>query len=421
MRDLQIGSGNGGHDLATLHGKGGRMRQCPLWPETERALAEEISGRAADDAVFVSRLGGPFTRFGVYRLVERCAARVQDLAGRTITPHVIRHTTACHLVLAGVDINTVRAWLGHVSISTTNIYAEIDLTLKANAVALCEVGAATGTPVEGGQGPHGLPEILVSEEGSRRSRPPICHSVLIFPWRAKRTTSCGASWMRSAARTAPTPNARRSSLKSPASGDRASASMPAARRVRSTPRAPCHLRHRRRARCRAGAAGGSRSAARWLAESAAAIGHGGQRTSERQDRLDALTGSDDVARHAETDGIAEKTAHRSSRRVDRRLAEAVRRRARCDARRSMPERSVTAAIIAGQVSVEARRPGDNSSADGTAGSRSVEALMPRSRDRSRRACRAIGWDMAKSRRAASGDPAGTGRGLGVGAVRRAAD
>ena len=91
-------------------------------------------------AVFVSRLGTPFTRFGVYRLIERCAARVPELAGRTITPHVIRHTTACHLVLAGVDINTIRAWLGHVSISTTNIYAEIDLTLKANAVALCEVG-----------------------------------------------------------------------------------------------------------------------------------------------------------------------------------------------------------------------------------------------------------------------------------------
>jgi integrase/recombinase XerD len=140
VRDLQIGSGNGGHDLATLHGKGGRLRQCPLWPETEHALAGETSGRAVDDAVFVSRLGKAFSRFGVYRLIERCAARVPELAGRTITPHVIRHTTACHLVLAGVDINTIRAWLGHVSISTTNIYAEIDLTLKANAVALCEVG-----------------------------------------------------------------------------------------------------------------------------------------------------------------------------------------------------------------------------------------------------------------------------------------
>jgi integrase/recombinase XerD len=140
VRDLQIGCDNGGHDLATLHGKGGKTRQCPLWPETERALAEQILGRSADDAVFISRLGAPFTRFGVYRLIERCADRVTDLADRTITPHVIRHTTACHLVLAGVDINTIRAWLGHVSISTTNVYAEIDLTLKANAVALCEVG-----------------------------------------------------------------------------------------------------------------------------------------------------------------------------------------------------------------------------------------------------------------------------------------
>jgi integrase/recombinase XerD len=140
VQDLQLGRSNSGHDLATLHGKGGKTRQCPLWPETERVLADEILGRAADDAVFVSRLGKPFTRFGVYRLIERCAARVSKLAGRAITPHVIRHTTACHLVLAGVDINTVRAWLGHVSISTTNIYAEIDLTLKANAVALCEVG-----------------------------------------------------------------------------------------------------------------------------------------------------------------------------------------------------------------------------------------------------------------------------------------
>ena len=142
VRDLQIGRRSGGHDLATLHGKGGKTRQCPLWPETERVLTDEIIGRATEDAVFVSRLGTPFTRFGVYRLIERCSAGVPELADRTITPHVIRHTTACHLVLAGVDINTIRAWLGHVSISTTNIYAEIDLTLKANAVALCEVGQA---------------------------------------------------------------------------------------------------------------------------------------------------------------------------------------------------------------------------------------------------------------------------------------
>lgn len=140
VRDLQIGSRNRGHDIATLHGKGGKARQCPLWPETERVLTDEVRSRSTEDAVFVSRLGRSFTRFGIYRLIERCAAQVPALADRTISPHMIRHTTACHLVLAGVDINTIRAWLGHVSISTTNIYAEIDLTLKANAVALCEVG-----------------------------------------------------------------------------------------------------------------------------------------------------------------------------------------------------------------------------------------------------------------------------------------
>jgi site-specific recombinase XerD len=102
-------------------------------------LADLIGTRAADDIVFLSRLRKPFTRFGVYRFVERCAARVPSLSRRTISPHVLRHTTACHLVLAGVGINTVRAWLGHVSIDTTNIYAEIDLKLKAKAVALCDV------------------------------------------------------------------------------------------------------------------------------------------------------------------------------------------------------------------------------------------------------------------------------------------
>ena len=64
VRDLQIGRGNSGHDLATLHGKGGKIRQCPLWPETERVLTDEILGRSIDDVVFVSRLGTPFTRFG---------------------------------------------------------------------------------------------------------------------------------------------------------------------------------------------------------------------------------------------------------------------------------------------------------------------------------------------------------------------
>ena len=48
-----------------------------------------------------------------------------------------RHTSACHLLQAGVDLNTIRAWLGHASLDTTNIYAEIDIEMKARAMALC--------------------------------------------------------------------------------------------------------------------------------------------------------------------------------------------------------------------------------------------------------------------------------------------
>src|SRR5258708_19923412 len=61
VSDLQIGRRSGGHDLATLHGKGGKMRQCPLWPETEHVLAGEIIDPVADDAVFLSKLGKRFT------------------------------------------------------------------------------------------------------------------------------------------------------------------------------------------------------------------------------------------------------------------------------------------------------------------------------------------------------------------------
>ena len=136
--DLQIGWGDGRHALATLHGKGGKVRQCPLLPRTEHVLTELVAGRAANDAVFISRYRKPLTRFGVYRLVERCAAQVPNLEGRKITPHVVRHTAASAMVRAKVDLNAVRTLLGHVSLDTTHIYAEIDLAMKAEAVALCE-------------------------------------------------------------------------------------------------------------------------------------------------------------------------------------------------------------------------------------------------------------------------------------------
>ena len=53
--------------------------------------------------------------------------------------HCIRHTTAVHLLRSGVDINTIRAWLGDVSLDTTNIYAEVDLQMKQKALQHCEI------------------------------------------------------------------------------------------------------------------------------------------------------------------------------------------------------------------------------------------------------------------------------------------
>ena len=61
------------------------------------------------------------------------------MRAKHVSPHTIRHTTATHLLRSGVDINTIRAWLGHVSLATTNVYAEVDLEMKAKALANCEV------------------------------------------------------------------------------------------------------------------------------------------------------------------------------------------------------------------------------------------------------------------------------------------
>jgi site-specific recombinase XerD len=93
--------------------------------------------------VFLNRRGQPLTRYGVHALVERHAARVAtklpSVAKKRVSPHTIRHTTATHLLRSGVDINTIRAWLGHVSLSTTNVYAEVDLEMKAKALVKCAI------------------------------------------------------------------------------------------------------------------------------------------------------------------------------------------------------------------------------------------------------------------------------------------
>jgi len=124
-------------------GKGNKERRCPLWESTLNQLRLLVDKRTAEQPVFLNRCYQPMTRSGIYTLVKRCANRAcvqaPSLRGKTVSPHVIRHTTASHLLQAGVDINTIRVWLGHVSLSTTNIYAEIDLATKTRALAACTI------------------------------------------------------------------------------------------------------------------------------------------------------------------------------------------------------------------------------------------------------------------------------------------
>lgn len=130
-----------------IHGKGNKDRRCPLWARTVKELIPLITGRGPAERVFLNRCGRPITRFGIHTLVERSAARAAraapSLRSKRVSPHVIRHTTATHLLRAGVDINTIRAWLGHVSLATTNVYAEVDLEMKAKALANCEIEGKT--------------------------------------------------------------------------------------------------------------------------------------------------------------------------------------------------------------------------------------------------------------------------------------
>ncbi|MGB8694547.1 MAG: tyrosine-type recombinase/integrase [Steroidobacteraceae bacterium] len=127
-----------------ITGKGHKQRVCPLWPETVGHLRRLIAERPKDEPLFQNRLRQPLTRFGIHTLVERHAARAAEnepsLQSKRVSPHTIRHSTATHLLRAGVDINTIRGWLGHASINTTNVYAEVDLDAKAKALAACSPG-----------------------------------------------------------------------------------------------------------------------------------------------------------------------------------------------------------------------------------------------------------------------------------------
>jgi site-specific recombinase XerD len=90
------------------------------------------------------------TRFGIYRIVthyaELASQSITSLTTKHVSPHLIRHTTAVHWLRAGVDVNTIRGWLGYVSLDTTHIYAEVDLEMKAKALASLDISSLPQVP-----------------------------------------------------------------------------------------------------------------------------------------------------------------------------------------------------------------------------------------------------------------------------------
>lgn len=128
---------------ARLCGKGRKERLCPLWPKTVEALrrlmAETDLDSASCERLFRNRRGRPLTRFGVRYIVAKytklAQGSVPSLKSKRVHPHTLRHTTAVHLLQAGVDLVTISHWLGHASVETTNRYLAVDLETKRAAIA----------------------------------------------------------------------------------------------------------------------------------------------------------------------------------------------------------------------------------------------------------------------------------------------
>jgi len=143
--------------------KGRKERICPLWPETAKLIKQfcHETGLMFHEStpLFRNHRGNRLTRFGarliILRHAERAAQSCPALAKKRIHPHVLRHSTAVHLLRAGVDLSTIAHWLGHASINTTHKYLTIDLEAKRAALA-------TAGPVVAK--PQGAPRRRISED-----------------------------------------------------------------------------------------------------------------------------------------------------------------------------------------------------------------------------------------------------------------
>jgi len=141
--NLRVVDLQGRSSTATLHlrGKGRKERMVPLWKSTARLLASWLGTQTTTPQapLFPNRDGEPMTRTGVaHRLrltVTKAMQACPSLRSKRISPHTLRHTTAMHLLQAGVDITVIALWLGHENPSTTHCYVEADLAMKRRALA----------------------------------------------------------------------------------------------------------------------------------------------------------------------------------------------------------------------------------------------------------------------------------------------
>ena len=122
--------------MVTLTGKGRKARQVPLMKETCTLLDTyirnfDLNSEPLTAPLFFNKKGEALSRYGITYILKKYVSKAElDGSARKISPHGLRHTKAMHLLRAGVNMIYIRDFLGHVDISTTEVYARIDAEMK---------------------------------------------------------------------------------------------------------------------------------------------------------------------------------------------------------------------------------------------------------------------------------------------------
>lgn len=140
------------HPQVLLRGKGHKERIVPVSEDLAKALKALMSERGVQSCeaspLFVGTSGTRLTRFGathiVRRAVEVAMRNTPELARKSVSPHVLRHTLAMTLLQSGVDLLTIQAWLGHSQVTTTHRYAAADVEMMRRG--LDKAGIAANHP-----------------------------------------------------------------------------------------------------------------------------------------------------------------------------------------------------------------------------------------------------------------------------------